>query len=234
MTHYKISHTMCVQHPHFDAVNFRFGLSPTRETAELLQKNNMLVKAQGTNRWIVIREVKSRDAQPDMPNMSFQLTPDSPNQYFAMGNGPTVLEAGKATVSVRHTGGVWAVLTVPAMPEGDPPCSVTVQLEPVCRYWEFLVFPSQADVEHDRLVVKEERGAIRFGAGEWVDLKGANRRAWRVQTAEALPIRQAYPFRIGLWEVADGMERFCCNLTPPLSTSHSVLQPNTVSSYCYC
>lgn len=235
MTHYEITHTIGVQHPYFDTTNFRFDLLPTGDTAEILTKHRLLVKAQGNNLWVVIRETDGRQTVPAGLDISFQLSPAFPDQYFVMGDGASVVGACPASLSIHRKGGVWAILTCPAVPEADLPCPITVQLEPVCRFWEFLVFPKNTtENSQARFLVKEARDAIRFAEGEWVDVKGGNRKAWRVQTTDALPLKQMYPFRVGLWEEVDGMERFCRHLTLPSPTSHSVLQRDTVSSYCYC
>ena len=234
MTRYEITHTIGVQHPYFDAVNVRFDLTPHGDTEQLLRKSKAFVKPQGNNRWHIIRAVDHRKPVWVGLDFSFHLSPASPNHYFVMGDGGSVAAACPANLSIHRSGGIWAVLTCPALPGGDAPCAITVQLEPACRYWEFLVFPKKKADGQAHFIVKEARDAIRFAEGEWVDVKGMDSRAWRVQTAEALPLKQVYPLRVELWEAVDGVERFCGHLAPPLPTAYSVMQPDTVSSYCYC
>ncbi len=242
---YKVWITITVRHTFFHTENAGVELKETDATSRFLQKSGLLFRKQNAAQWVLLKP----ETEPGTLNLcnlilkeaetflDFELLIKSPDFYYMTRWEDTGLQSTSAGIRFRageEGGKIPKYLQVridPQFPERPGEIPITLPCREV--RWEYILIPKYGNNTYP-VELKESQDRLIFSVPEPISFPG-EKEVYRSISSSFIPMKETYPYKIGLWERRENGRRLLNNHMPfPKVTSASVVEPGEViSSYFY-
>jgi hypothetical protein len=226
--------TIKITHDFF--VNGRNGITivPTRDTHKLLTRAGIIIKQSDSSTWLLLKqEGQNEIIEEDLiGQLDFCLMNTDSGFYYYTDDA---VEEGKPVWELAHVGknGIWKTLTINVDKALlAQKTIIAIAIGSPEKFLEFLVIAKSGN--RPPLALREDNGKLVFTQSE-VDFPGEPLPVYRFITKEPVALKEAYNYRIQLWEVKENGESLLSNGIPfPKTSAASVINSqNTISSYFY-
>lgn len=226
--------TIKINHDFF--VNGRncMTIVPTRDTHKLLTRAGIIIKQSDSSTWLLLKQEGLNEIMEEnlIGQLEFCLMNTDPGFYYytddAVADGKPVWE-----LAAVGKNGIWKTLTInvdKALLAQKTVIDIAISSPE--KFLEFLVIAKSGN--RPPLALREDNDKLVFNQSE-VDFPGEPLPVYRFITSKPIALKEAYNYRIQLWEVKDNGESLLSSGVPfPKTAAISMINSkNTISSYFY-
>jgi hypothetical protein len=226
--------TIKIRHNFF--VNGRncITIVPTRDTHKLLTRAGVIIKQSDSNTWLLLKQEGQDEIMEEdlVGQLDFCLMNIDSGFYYYTENA---VEDGKPVWELAEVGknGIWKTLTI-NVDKGllAQKTTIDIAIGSPEKFLEFLIIAKSGN--QSPLTLREDNDKLVFTRSE-VDFPGEPSPVYRFITNEPVALKEAYNYKIQLWEVKENGESLLSSNIPfPKTWATSVINSqNTISSYFY-
>lgn len=226
--------TIKIKHDFFVNGNNCITIVPTRDTHKLLTRAGIIIKQSDSSTWLLLKQEGQNEIMEEdlIGQLDFCLMTTDAGFYYYTDNAVT---DGKPVWELATVGknGIWKTLTINVDKALlAQKTAIDIAISSPEKFLEFLVIAKSGN--RPQLTLREDNDKLIFTQSE-VDFPGEPLPVYRFTTNKPVALKEAYSYRIQLWEVKENGESLLSNGVPfPKAAAVSVINsPNTISSYFY-
>lgn len=225
---YKIWFSIRINHSYYEGKVCPVSLYPKEETLSFLNRNDIIFRNQDKDKWVCIASVNHiMEADEDML-LEFEIIPFDNLLYYV--SGEPFIQTEEYVISKDSGDGKWIKLSIPL---NRLQKEITINLEGVNKYWEYIVVPKYQD-KNIKLKLKEHQDQPVFQEVKTIEHPSMGEVFYAI-SKEKVRLKDSYQCKIQLLEIQEEGEHVLSNNLPlPRPDAISVLNPaDTITTYFY-